>query len=158
VKRSLILLLALGACVSPPKHAAAPVVAPPPVAVPVLPPQPPVAWEDRARTPGDWALTGGVARFEPVDGAAVLTLRCAGPEIVLAYPAAQAGALTIRTTTLARTLQIAAGGEARLAASDPLLDAMIYSRGRFMVSAAGEPDLIIPPWPEVARVVEDCRR
>jgi hypothetical protein len=157
VKRSLILLLALGACVAPPKPAPRPVVVPPPAPAPVLPPPPVVPWEDRARTPGNWTLAGDVASFGIAGGAAMLTLRCAGPDIVIGYPAAQANAMTIRTTTLARALPLA-GGQARVAASDPLLDAMIYSRGRFMVSAAGQPDLIIPPWPEIARVVEDCRR
>ena len=87
----------------------------------------------------------------------MLTLSCAGPDIVISYPASPANALAIRTTTLTRSLPLASG-QARIGANDPLLDAMIYSRGRFMVSAAGRPDLIIPPWPEIARVVEDCRR
>jgi hypothetical protein len=29
---------------------------------------------------------------------------------------------------------------------------------RFAVEAQGAPALIIPAWPELARVVEDCRR
>jgi hypothetical protein len=123
----------------------------------VLPPPPPVSWEDRARTLGNWSLAGDTASFGAVDGPPLLSLRCAGPDIALSYSAAQTTSLSIRTTTLARTLPFA-NGQAHVAANDPLLDAIIYSRGRFMVSAQGQPDLIIPPWPEIARVVEDCRR
>jgi hypothetical protein len=43
-----------------------------------------------------------------------------------------------------------------MATRDPLLDQMAYSRGRFMLAAGGQ-ELIVPAWPEVARVVEDCR-
>jgi hypothetical protein len=88
----------------------------------------------------------------------VLSLRCAGAEVVMIYPAAaNAGSIVVRTTTLSRSLPLSTGGVAHVAANDPLLDAVIYSRGRFMVSAPGQPDLIIPPWPEVTRAVEDCR-
>ena len=44
-----------------------------------------------------------------------------------------------------------------LAAYDSLLDAMASSRGRFAVSVAGQAPLVVPPWPEVGRVIEDCR-
>lgn len=40
---------------------------------------------------------------------------------------------------------------------DPLLDAMAFSRGRFAVEVQGLPTLYVPSWPEVSRVVEDCR-
>lgn len=44
-----------------------------------------------------------------------------------------------------------------LEASDPLLDAMSTSRGRIGIAAGTQPALVLPPWPELARVVEDCR-
>jgi len=40
---------------------------------------------------------------------------------------------------------------------DPLLDAIAGSRGRIGFSVANQPALVIPPWAEAARVVEDCR-
>jgi hypothetical protein len=46
---------------------------------------------------------------------------------------------------------------ADFAAFDPLLDALAFSRGRFAVSVSGTPALVVPPWPEIARLVEDCR-
>lgn len=42
-------------------------------------------------------------------------------------------------------------------ARDPLLDAMAFSRGRFAIETLGLPTLYVPSWPEVSRVVEDCR-
>ena len=43
------------------------------------------------------------------------------------------------------------------AARDSLLDAMAFSRGRFAVETAGLPTLYLPSWPEISRVIEDCR-
>ena len=43
------------------------------------------------------------------------------------------------------------------AASDPMLDAMAFSRGRFALEVAGLPTLYVPSWPEISRVIEDCR-
>jgi hypothetical protein len=72
--------------------------------------------------------------------------------------------LTVVTTTLSRAFNVApplAGPSQQLAVSlvtrDPLLDAIAFSRGRFMVEVPGTATLYLPAWPEVARVVEDCR-
>ena len=56
---------------------------------------------------------------------------------------------------------------ATLAASDPLLDAMAITKGRFAVAlldthtdggeAGGGAMLYLPAWVEVSRVIEDCR-
>ena len=40
---------------------------------------------------------------------------------------------------------------------DPLLDAMAFSRGRFMVEMGGAQTLVLPAWSELGRVIEDCR-
>jgi hypothetical protein len=64
------------------------------------------------------------------------------------------GPLVIATDTLARTLP--AGG-ASLRANDPLLDAIAFSRGRFIVTGDGGEMLVLPAWPEAARSIEDCR-
>ena len=42
-------------------------------------------------------------------------------------------------------------------ARDPRLDQIAFSRGRFLVDVAGQSRLVLPAWPEVARVIEDCR-
>ena len=43
------------------------------------------------------------------------------------------------------------------AASDRQLDAMAFSRGRFMLEVSGLPTLVLPAWAEVGKVIEDCR-
>lgn len=68
--------------------------------------------------------------------------------------------LTVRTSSLARTVAVQPSGASvavALAARDPLLDAMAFSRGRFIVEQHGAPTLVVPAWAEVGRVVEDCR-
>ena len=107
-------------------------------------------------SPGDWRHAGNQALFG--DDFAV---RCEGGRIALARMGSGSGQrLTIRTTYGERTLPAANGGGgivATLAASDPLLDQLAFSRGRFLVQADGQPALILPAWPEPARVIEDCR-
>jgi hypothetical protein len=77
---------------------------------------------------------------------------------------ASAGATALAFWTSSTTRNVAAAFDpatgrisAELAMMDPLLDAMAMSRGRFAVTVAGTPSLVLPSWPEVARVVEDCR-
>lgn len=47
---------------------------------------------------------------------------------------------------------------AEIRARDPILDAIAFSRGRFVLDVAGQPILALPSWPEVSRVIEDCRQ
>ena len=164
------LAAATAACVprsepAPPMPAPRP-VAPPPA--PALPPPPPPAadWRDHPLTPGNWYYqaegAGSQASFGAGDGAASFVIRCdrTTRRVLLSRPGAPAGsAITVRTSSSARSLPLAGGAPsaAILAAGDPLLDAIAFSRGRFTVEAAGAPMLIIPAWPEAARVVEDCR-
>ena len=71
--------------------------------------------------------------------------------------------MRIRTETADRTLAAQTDSSTvsmittRLGAADPLLDAIALSRGRFAVDSPGLTQLIIPPWAEVTRVIEDCR-
>jgi hypothetical protein len=44
-----------------------------------------------------------------------------------------------------------------IAAADPILDAMAFSRGRVLVEMEGQQPIILPSWAEIARIVEDCR-
>jgi len=71
--------------------------------------------------------------------------------------------MTIRTTSTMRTVGIQPTGgavpymAATFAPEDPLFDAMGYSRGRIVVGMSAEPLLVVPAWPEILRVAEDCR-
>lgn len=159
----LALPLAAAACVAPQKPAR---VRPPVVVVPAPAPAPaprPSDWRDLPFTKGDWRYRrlGAVTAAEYGDAVAVhVALRCENGALRLVWPAAQPGQVTIRTSTSEqfRTATAAPEGGAQLLfpARDPLLDAMAFSRGRFVLQA-GASELVLPPWPEVARVIEDCR-
>jgi len=124
---------------------------------------------DAAQTPGDWRYrsagattrasfglaTGGAA------GAPLFEMVCeTGGQVLLLRQGTGGGAMRILTETTERTLPATAregASAAQLTARDPLLDAMAFSKGRFAVEVTGLPMLFLPAWPEVTRVVEDCR-
>ncbi len=162
----LLPVLALAACVPSTQRPQPQPVAPP---VQVLPPRPPVqqpaaptpnvAWIDAPLSAGGWTYRGGSAAFGPA-GSPSFVVACTGSRIRLERPGASGGMLTIRTSSEARNLPATPGSGglvAELAAADPLLDAIAFSRGRFSVEAPGTARLVIPAWPEAARVVEECR-
>ncbi len=131
---------------------------------------PPSNWIDAPQTWGDWRYArvdgGTLARFGTADRA-IFGLGCmAGSQRValLRYGVAADGdtPMIIRTETVDRTLsaRLSNDGQAVSATStsrDPLLDAMAFTRGRFAVEVQGAPPLYLPSWPEVSRVIEDCR-
>ena len=173
----LAVMLALASCVGP---TAPPRPAPKPVPAPTYtpPPRPTPApaplgkdWRDWPVTPGDWIYRqdgrGSIALFGERGADAALTLRCdrAANTIYLSRQGIAAGpvAITIRTSTLLRTLSAAPTGgtppyvAVALQPRDGLLDAIGFSRGRFVVEQAGYPALVVPTWAEIERVTEDCR-
>jgi hypothetical protein len=127
---------------------------PPPQPAPP-PPQPVIGWEDMPLTPGDWSYRAD--SLSAVYGDGLFTVRCdpASRRITLTRSGA-AGGLAIRTSFGDRSLPGGAGG-AMLPASDPLLEQIVFSRGRFAVEAEGQTRLILPTWAEPARVVEECK-
>ena len=162
----------LSACAVPRKPAPATVLAPPPRAVATpLPAAPPPDWRDAALTPGNWtydtAANGSSARFGLDAAAPLASLRCdrAAGRIALQRAGTAAGPvpLTVTTSTITRafTATPITGATPQLGLAlgvrDPVLDAIAFSRGRFVIEVAGLPTLYLPAWPEVARVVEDCR-
>ena len=159
--------VALLASCAPRREAPAPVPQPPPPA-PVQPrrpppPPPPLDWQDAAIAGGDWSYRddGGGSSATFAAGAPLFVVRCEpGRQVTLSRPGAGGNVLTIRTTETARSLPAApelGALTARLNPGDPVLDAMVFSRGRFAVEAPGTPLLVVPAWPEPARVIEDCR-
>jgi hypothetical protein len=126
-------------------------------------------WRDWPLTPGDWSYRqtpgGGISSFGVAGSTPGVTLICerAAHRVMLTRAGAAAGAptMTIVTTSTTRTvpsrLDGSGGMAASLAAGDSLLDAIGYSRGRFVIEQAGLPTLVVPAWPEIERVVEDCR-
>lgn len=151
----------LAGCAGKPAPAPAPVTvarpAPPPAPVPP-PPDPgrPDA-PDPPLTEGDWHYAaeagGSVATFGPAR-APRLVVRCDSVRRQVSL-SVDGMALPLRVRTSFGQRGLPAG--AMLAAGDPLLDEMVFSRGRFTLEAQGMAALIVPTWPEPARVVEDCR-
>ena len=164
--------LALASCVAPRNPPPAPPAASPRlVAQPLVPPaeaplvQPGEDWRDIPLTRGDWRYSpapgGGRSTFGP-PGDLRFAVRCdlASRAVTLERTGGGASTLTIRTSSATRTLPAQAGGGsivASLQARDPFLDAIAFSRGRFVVTSPPLPRLVIPAWPEFARVVENCR-
>lgn len=157
---------ALAACVAPkgPPRPAPPRAAAPPVDLAA----PPIGgdWRDVALTPGTWSYQpgedGSIAAYAVAGKPAAFTIRCemAGRMVALQRPGAVGtGTATLTTSYGQRKLATGAildGIGWRMAARDPALDQIAFSRGRFVVEGIG-PRLILPAWAEVARVIEDCR-
>lgn len=167
-------LVALAGCVPapstpPPAPAPRPVPVPPPVA-PRPTPTPGADWRDWPLTPGDWryraAPGGGSATYGVAGGSPLAILRCdlSARRVTLSRTGSAPATLTLRTTSVVRA--VSATPDARVPgmlaiafpANDSFLDALGFSRGRFVVEGGGLPTLVIPAWPEVLRVVEDCRK
>ncbi|MGN7159321.1 hypothetical protein [Sphingomonas sp. SAFR-052] len=161
--------LLLAGCV-PPGAPPAPqsVPTPTPRPAPVAPPTPVGDWRDLPRSPGDWQYrglgTGSAASYGVRGAAPVATLTCnrAARQVTMVFATVRpaAGTVTIRTTSTQRSLTVqpmAGGVGASLPASDKLLDAIGFSRGRFVVEGAAVGRLVLPSWAEILRVTEDCR-
>jgi hypothetical protein len=169
--RTLLAASAAGAmavsCAPPPALPATPPPLPAPLPAPPPPPPPapaPLGWQDAPLSPGDWSYSGQSGIHEATfasPGGPLFALRCEpGGQIAMLRPGASAATMTVVTSYGQRSLP-SFGNEdqstARLAAADPLFDQIVFSRGRFLVRIAGGGDLILPSWPEPARVVEECR-
>ena len=109
-------------------------------------------WRDRPLTPGDWSYDAADRQWRFMATSACAATARSGRSFV--SRAGASGTLRLRTTFGASGL-FRAG--AALPADDPLLDELAFSRGRFTVEATGLATLVLPAWPEPARVIEDCR-
>lgn len=129
-------------------------------------------WRDIPLTPGRWVWQGGAGREslshygEPGQPPS-LTLRCDLSRRIVTISRdgrlGGAGGMIVTTSFGAFTLAARDGGSgapaivAEVAANDPRLDQIAFSRGRFLVDLPGQAQLVVPAWPEAARVIEDCR-
>lgn len=120
-------------------------------------------------TPGNWSYAkdgrGGLALYGMSGLGAAVTIRCDVMQrrIFVSRAGSVAGQMTLRATTGARvydakpTTGAVSYVAAELSPTDPQLDALAFSRGRFLVGLTGAPDIVVSSGPEVARVIEDCR-
>lgn len=164
-------LLLVGSCTTPQKIVAppAPLPAPRPSLTPL--PPPPTDWRDAPQTPGDWRwgpIAGrSTASFGPPGAAPLVTLTCdrANVRVLIARRGAATGAVPMALRSTARLrplisdplLGVPGMVTAELGVRDPALDAVAFSRGRFALETAGLATLYLPSWPELSRVIEDCR-
>lgn len=168
---ALATLVGLSGCVSAPKPVR-PVQRPAAPPIVSLPQPKPLAedWRDWPYTPGDWVYRqdarGSIALFGVPGADAQFTIRCdvQATAIYLSRAGSVAAPLQLRTSTLQRSLvaQPTGGTPPYVAAvitpRDAVLDAIAFSRGRFVVQQDGATTIVLPTWAEIGRVIEDCRR
>ena len=118
---------------------------------------------------GTWTYSatasGSEASFVNASGLSQLTIRCvaATRRIIISKPATVAAPfLNVWTSAVMRNIPASFNPatmrlSAEVVATDPLLDAIAFSRGRFGVSVSSGPALVVPAWAEAAHVIEDCR-
>jgi len=118
---------------------------------------------------GNWSYAatadGSEASFANASGSPQLWLHCtrATRRVTIAKLASgPAPFLNVWTSSVTRSIASSfnpATGRLTidLSAYDPLLDALAASRGRVGFSVAGQAGLVVPPWAEAVRVIEDCR-
>lgn len=166
-------LALLAGCVprpAPTPQQQAPRPAPPPAPAPAPAPQPSADWRDLLLTPGSWSYrvdaAGTQALFGPAGFGASFTLRCdkSRRTISLMRQGITTGnTMTIRTSFGQRNFPLSVQTNpipyvfSTLPVADPFFDTIAFTRGRFTVQVPGTDMLIIPAWPEPARVIEDCR-
>ena len=173
--RIFVLTLALMAAGCAPPAPPPPLPQPQPQPQPVprpVPPPPSVSqnWRDLPLSQGNWyysAQPGSTqALFGPANSEAAFIVRCdrTRRQITLSREGVTTGnTMTVRTTETARNYPLSIQTEplnyvfATTLASDRFLDDIAFSRGRFSVEVPGTPRLLLPTWPEPARVIEDCR-
>jgi hypothetical protein len=131
--------------------------------------QPMPAWRTAPLTAGSWSYretaTGSEAIFTDARVTRRLLVKCSRltRRVSLSVASASPGsAIQIATSETDRTLPATFDTQgfqiiAELGAMDPVLDAIVFSRGRFAITVAGGAALVVPAWPEIARSIEDCR-
>lgn len=175
--RNAFLLAAAGIGLSGCAVVPQPAPAPAPIVIPA-PPRPapallPSDWRERPFALGGWSLvqkdTGSVAQFGHPGRPADFLVRCQAMSKNLRFsragsiPEGVAAVMTLASTDTKRAYAATNSSEvpphiwSETPANDPQLDSLAFSRGRILVSVAGTDDLVIPSWPEFARVVEECR-
>jgi hypothetical protein len=127
-------------------------------------------WNDWPFTPGNWTYTrdglGSVAQFGAPGRNFIVSLRCdtQNRRVTVSREASAPGArMVIRTSSMTKALAATVSDAnpaylaADMATTDPILDAMAFSRGRVLVEAEGQQPVILPSWAEITRIIEDCR-
>ncbi len=153
----------------PPTASVAPVAAAPAASRPVAVQSD--VWLDQPQTTGDWSYTDGAslsyATFGQAGEPARFGIECAKPSrtvrLVRGGTAPSATTMRILTETTNGAIAVMPSPDGRplisgtVPATDTVLEAMAFTKGRFAIETGGLPTLYVPSWPEVTRVIEDCR-
>jgi hypothetical protein len=145
---------------------------PVPAPAPSPPPELSENWIERGQTPGSWEYVvepnETFALFSAPNSQPLAIVRCDRDEQLVGIgrygnPSTEPVDILIGTETrrqsLTATQRLPEVGvvAADLSPTDPLLDAIALSRGRFAIALSGQATLYPPAWAEVTRVIEDCR-
>lgn len=133
-------------------------------------------WADLPRTAGDWtygpAVDGSAARFVDNNGRTLLAVSCSRStrRVLIGRMATNLPdrpTMDIRTETAQRSSvleRVDNSGNASspnvvwaFEANDRFLEAIGFSRGHFAVGVTGAEAIYPPAYPEITRVIEDCR-
>lgn len=141
-------------------------------ATPVATGQGAVDWRDIPRASGTWVYRedkrGSLALYGEPDSEALFLVRCnranrriyfsragqiANGTGSMAFTATHGGqSYTAQNSSGATPYIVAATG-----ATDAYLDTIAFSRGSIAVTVTGQSMIVIPTWPEMTRIFEDCR-
>ncbi len=172
---TLFAVLGLAACAAPPPPIAPQTVSAPPMVLAAPPPRLKGDWNDWPFTPGIWTYRRdgrtSVAQFGAPGRNATINFRCDAQNrrVTLSREAssretsAPGARMDIRTSSMTKTVAATPSDAhpfylgADIATTDPILDAMAFSRGRVLVDMEGQQPVILPTWAEIGRIVEDCR-
>ncbi|NML07543.1 hypothetical protein [Sphingomonas sp. G-3-2-10] len=162
----------LGSC-SGPVEIVPPPPRPVPVPAPTPTPSPPPAprltgeWRDWPLTPGSWVYRqdarGSIALYGRTGADADFTVRCDRDRqrLYLSRRGETPAQMTVRTSSTLRSFELLRAGTgygaAELGVRDSLIDAIGYSRGKWVVQSPGVAPLVLPAHSEILRVAEDCR-
>jgi hypothetical protein len=140
------------------------------MAAAVPPPRLTGDWNDWPFTPGIWTYRSdgrtSVAEFGAPGRNATINFRCDAQNrrVTLSRETSAPGArMVIHTSSMTKTMAATPSDAtpfylgADIATTDPILDAMAFSRGRVLVEMEGQQPVILPTWAEIGRIVEDCR-
>ena len=120
---------------------------------------PPADWRARPIAAGTWTWRGTPATSEAIFSdprGPQLVIRCTRATRQVSFSrTGLAPTVPIRVVTTSSQRQLPPGNV--VPATDSLLDAIAFSRGRLWVDAAGTMPLFLRSAAEPARAVEDCR-
>lgn len=163
----------LGSCVGPVEvvpQPARPVPLPAPTPSPTPTPAAPRLtgeWRDWPLTPGNWVYRqdgrGSIAMYGRTGADAEFTVRCDRDRqrLYLSRRGETPAQMTVRTSSTLRGFDLlptgSGYGAVELGVRDSLVDAIGYSRGKWVVQSPGVAPLVLPAHSEILRVAEDCR-